>query len=697
MEKLLVNIALATAIFEEQKNYLDTYHPFIIKIFASKSCYSIEEISSNLKTFEINLPIHSIKNILVRKENNIYKINKSSKASWEITLSQKGITELNSLIVEEKKIETQLSSFYLSFIDFSEKEFKQTYDLNDVEDLVIKFIQRNIIDISINTEDKHIHDHFNGFDKTFVLFLSHIKKTNLELTVVFDKIWKGTVIWNELRKEDLQKVSLKFGQRIAVYVDTNFVFSLLGFHNPLINKAAEELYNLLISTQNIDLYILDITIKELWSIFDLYPSFKDDYYDIEVDSVFYYLKKKSYSLAKVDKLKDNLIDTLKSKYKISFVESEILDDTKQQWYAEIYDHLYKIRSEINKRKPSKLHKTNNAIERNAHHDTSAIIHTLSKKNRNATNLENCKSLFLTSGFWLYKNYKNIHSKFEGFPSIILDSVLTNILYLKNPEVNIGISIDQVIKTHCNYLIIDHNIWTLFISYAKELVQDKKIDVEDYSRLVSKNQLSQDALVDVSPNDINQQKVLEILDSIKVANEEKQVEVEEYKTDITLKDKTIGDLFARVASLEQENRKSKAELKYKDDLNEYNSRIKTFIDEEWSKEIRNVKKSLIWYLVFIFISIIVFSFAYLFNFNSVEIQKEYNFSPSVIKNISFLLAGLIFLIPFIRSFFNHKHIFYGLKMISKNFRTKKKEQFDKENTEVFKKENKEPLLADYYKS
>lgn len=627
MENLLVNIALATAIFEERKNYLDTYHPFILKIFKPNSFQTIDEISKKLNSkFDLNLPIHSIKNIIVRKENDIYKINKTSKSTWQINLTQKGITELNNLNTEEKRIETKLSSFYYSFKEFAEKNFKKNYELNKVEDLVKNFVKQNIINISVQKEIQQINDHNKEFDKHFVLFLSHIKQKSLELTEVFDMLWKGTVIWNELKKEDIQKFNLEFEKTIAVYVDTNFIFSLLGLHNPLINKAANELYNLIEAAKNIDLYVLDVTIKEVWFLLDLYPQFKDDYYDIEVDSVFYYLKKKISSLAEVERLKDNLIDRLKDEFKIAYIETSVLDEKTQQWYSEIYEHLYKIRSEINERKPQKLHKTDNAIEKNAHHDTSAILHILSSKNRTATNLENCKAIFLTSGFWLYKNYRNIHSKFEGFPSIILDSILTNILYLKNTKVSVGVSIDQVIKTHCNYLLIDHNIWTLFISYAKELVKDKKIEIEDYSRLVSKNQMSEEALVDISPSEINIEKVLEILEKIKADEKGKKELVSDYKTKIDKKDKLIDSLSIRVTVLENEIRNSKAQQYYNDKIKAYNSKLQTFINEEWSKEKKQIKKTLIWYSLFIISSFIIFSFAYFFNIDSDSIQTEYCNTP-----------------------------------------------------------------------
>ena len=50
-----------------------------------------------------------------------------------------------------------------------------------VEDLVKSFILKNIIDISIEKEDKISYADFKQFDKYFVLFLSHIKKSRLEI------------------------------------------------------------------------------------------------------------------------------------------------------------------------------------------------------------------------------------------------------------------------------------------------------------------------------------------------------------------------------------------------------------------------------------------------------------------------------------------------------------------------------------
>ena len=355
MKNLIVNYALASAIFEEKKNFLDTYFPFVLRSFENCNILILDELAHMLtKNFCISLPIHSLKDIIRRKKDSIFHINRKRDSNWEIQLGQQGREELNAIIYNEKKVESQINSFYFNFVKFSDSTFGIKYEIDKIGDLVSEFINLNLFEVTNNAKSPKRYQVTDDFSKHFVSFLAFINQYRIDLTEIFEAIWKGTIIWKELRKADTSiQQPLKFKKELKIFVDTNFVFSLLDFHNPIICGASKELFGFLNTYENVSFNILDITVKEILDILDLYSTFKADYYNIEVDTVFYYLKKKNYSLADVAKLRDELITNLEKRFNIQLRNETALGANEQKWYVAIFDTLFQIRDSINSKKPEK--------------------------------------------------------------------------------------------------------------------------------------------------------------------------------------------------------------------------------------------------------------------------------------------------------------------------------------------------------
>lgn len=717
MSNQLINIALASAFYEKQRNYLDTYLPFVIKSFHNHQILDLKEVSDSLSdVFGIQIPINSIKQILSSQDKRIFQINKPSKHNWSICLTPEGKSELEQIITSEERQTNKLAIFYNSIVDFSNKEFKKVYSLEDVNNKVHNFIIENLIEISVNKTSFSLDKEYekNGFEQIFVNYLLHIKTTSLENTETFDDIWKGAIIWNEMRKPDLQREEQKFEKKLDIFIDTNFILSLLELHNNIINLAAKELYDLIKSTQNLNLYVLDITLQELYELLDTYTLFKDDFYEIEIDTVFYYLKKGGYNSVKIEKLKEDLPNLLKIKFGISRVETPSWSQNELLRLSDIYNHLLDIRSKRNQRLEGKLKKRDTAIDKSSNHDSSAVNFILRIKDKFSLSIEKSKAMFLTSSFLLFKDYKEISNKFESVPAVVLDATLTNILYLKNPNSNTGISIDQVIKVHCNYLIIDKSIWTLYLQTLNDLKTNKKISIDDYTRLISKNQITENYLLKADQDNIQQEEILELLDKIK--NQEKGKEeqisilssnlstaVVEQKELITENQELIKKISDKETIEQQQNIKievlsnnvnflqnSISEIKFNNATNEFNKNLIIDLNKEISKLNRKNYWSLTIYVLFAIISIGLYFVSE--HIKSIkETDPNYEFLTKYNSKILFLL----FSIPFIRSFFKHDKIIDSFKFI---FSRKAKQDFiTKFTTDFIKKyeeNNRKPQLTDY---
>ena len=712
MSNQLINIALASAFYEKKRNYLDTYIPFLIKAFQSNHILDLKELSDFLNSvFGIQIPINSIKQILAIDEKKIFQIKKISKHSWSICLTNEGKKELEEIIESEDRQANKLAIFYNSIIDFSNKEFNQKYTLEEVNHKVQNFIIENLIEISVKKTSFTLESNYekNGFEQIFINYLLFIKNTSIENTETFDDIWKGAIIWNEMRKPDLQREEQKFEKKLDIYIDTNFILSLLGFHNYIINLAAKELYDLIKSTPNLNLFVLDITLQEIYDLLDTYSNFKDDFHEIEIDTVFYYLKKAGYNAVKIEKLIDEIPSILKEKFGITRIKTPTWTQSQLLQFSDIYNHLIDIRSERNKRLEGKLKKRDTAIDKSSNHDSSAINFVLKNKDKYALTIEKSKAMFLTSSFLLFKDYKKISNKYESVPSVVLDATLTNILYLKNPNSNSGISIDQVIKVHCNYLIVDRSIWTLYLQTLNELKTAEKINAEDYSRLISKNQITESYLLRANQENIEQEEILEILEQIKHKEKIKDEKLNDLSNDIisyqeekkeligkiTEKESIQGDQTAKISELSgniENLQKSIAELKYNNATDEYNKNMLIELNKDLGKYTRKKYWSISIYIIFALVSVGVFYLSeYIKNVKSTD--PNFGFLTKVNSNLVFL----IFILPMIRSFVKHDKVFEAAKFIFiKNFRKKLISNHTSEFISLYEKENRKPQLTDYMK-
>jgi hypothetical protein len=512
-----------------------------------------------------------------------------------------------------------------------------------------------------------------------------------------------------MRKPDLQKEEQKFEKKLDIFIDTNFILSLLGLHNSIINLAAKELYDLLKTTPNLYLYVLDITLQELYDLLDTYTLFKDDFYEIEVDTVFYYLKKAGYNAAKIEKLKDDIPSMLKDKFGIVRLETPTWNQNELLRLSDIYNHLLDIRNDRNKRLEGKLKKRDTAIDKSSNHDSSAINYILKIKDKFALSIEKSKGMFLTSSFLLFKDYKKISGKYESVPSVVLDATLTNILYLKNPNSNTGISIDQVIKVHCNYLIVDKSIWTLYLQTLNELKVTDKITVDDYTRLISKNQITEIYLLKADQENIQQDEILELLEKIKNQEKGKEEQISVLSTSLSSVKEEKNELIEIITvkeSIEQkQNNKivelsenisllqsSIAEIKYNNAIDEYNRNLKIELNKELTKFKRKNYKAVLFYVLFaIIIGISYYLSEYFKTLKATD--PNYEFLSKYNSKITFIL----FIIPFIRSFIKHDNVIESIKfIIFQKLKAKTINKFTTEFITEYEKSNRKPQLTDYEK-
>jgi len=176
-------------------------------------------------------------------------------------------------------------------------------------------------------------------------------------------------------------------------------------------------------------------------------------------------------------------------------------------------------------------------------------------------MERAKAFFLTSDMRLAKyNFLEMgHKDRATICEVIPDRLLTNILWLKNPNLIREIPLDSIIAMHSRHLFIDKDVWRRFLETVQELRKNGNIDEKDVSILLYDTNI-QEVLRNYGPEDagkVDPVFVLQSIESIKrsLDNARKQ-ELERqqaaFEQKLSQAEQEMNDrLFSALASIKQE--------------------------------------------------------------------------------------------------------------------------------------------------
>lgn len=577
MANKLINFALAKSIYSEKRNYLETFSPFILKVLHEKnSRLALSEVDDILRLeYDLKIPINTLKSILsILYNSNLINLDKTNK-NYSSMILPRGIEYSNSSIDSERNIRRKLQSFWTEFVNFANKRYGANYEANLDEKQVFEFFNANIIQLIEYAFGKSlegvIRNDNSTFEKHFSHFICEIERERVDIYDIFQEILKGYILWNEIANKENVEKETDFNN-LAIYLDTNYLISLLGLDSPFAVKSAKQLYELLRRSPKIILKVLTITLDEIKRLLQDYKIRKNNYFDIPVNDVYYFLHTNLYDDAKIDLFVSSLIVKC-GELGITVEEVQILEPSKLgNGDKKIYEELYKNSMDINA-KELKNHKKEETIHLSTIHDVTAISYIKKKRGVWPQNLENSKAIFLTSSTRLDGIIKDKISN-NSFPETILDLTLTNILWLKNPANDVGCSVQQIISIHSKNLFINHGVWKRFINTVQELQEEERINNNEYAYLISNNQTTKEFLKKSKPADVTPQSVLELLDKIytedaleKQELKEKGRQIMQQAEEISQTKKAISSLQSRLDKTSnqlQKERKEKEDLKLKSD-------------------------------------------------------------------------------------------------------------------------------------
>lgn len=566
------------ALYDEGHDYLDSFWPFAVMAIPSKISVDINGIQKRMRErHNLEMPLHVLSLLLARAEAKRYVVRERLEPV-RYKLTGFGYTYAVKL-ENDKEVERRATALLDSIKKFlDQKGVSLSYD--QVRKLLLHFINKNLdflvecINPSINPKIS-ISTNLETNDRYLLEYIQNADHQEPENYKMLENMIMGSIISALLyveSPEDITKIrTRKFGS-CQIFLDTNFVFSILGLDVEEFNEPAKELLSLL-KKNSFELKVFAFTVDEITSVLNSYDRESYRYpKSMKINSLYSALKRKGWS--KTD-AREYIIN----------IEHHLRENGLEiEWIKGINLRKYKVdetlRHELKKYKPEQ-----NAFSQN--HDLAAITKIQEIRGKPVRKIEDSKALFLTSDVKLSRfNLETEHKNTGTICETMLDRLFTNILWLKNPSTKPPLK--SIIAAHSRDLFVNRRVWDKFYSVLQELKKSGKVDDEGISTLFW-HSYAEDALRSIEESDIKRITPEFVLEKIETAGTKKDQEFEE-------KIKQITELEKAGKSKEQELREKKEELELAKtqfatelELKEKAiSAAKTQTDKEWLDKIREIK-------------------------------------------------------------------------------------------------------------
>ncbi len=510
MARRLHTYALVKTLFDQNRDYFDTFVTLVLQVVSKESFDDLVAIQTKLKKeFEIDTPLHILKTICTRAQNKNYLDQQVNQRSYK--LNQKGIDCLSKQETVGD-VDRRINALIFSAKDFFGNK-GVNLDEGKVRELLYSFIEENIdglIDfVSPKIQSRNISRSASKRDSA--IFLEFLIETQNHKPVEYNQFQElvfGSILSSLLTAEnssDISDISLKKFGGNTVFFDTNIVFSLLGFHSKEKNAATKELISIL-GKAGFKLKVFDFTVDEVCRVVNGYIRYKNIYpTNFSVDSVYSFLKVKGWGYSDVVDFIDG-IEELLSKQDIGIFTTNITD---LSGYKSAQGDTLKALIASNKESDYRGLSTN--------HDLAAIDLIREIRKKTVRRMEDAKAFFLTSDFALQRTVLIGlgHHENGSLSEVILDRVMANILWLKNPQIDLPLG--MIIAAHSRDLLVDRKVWDKFYSVLEKLrsegtIADSKIDTLFYQNNI------ESFLKDFSRKDVDKINEQLVVDEVEKAAE-----------------------------------------------------------------------------------------------------------------------------------------------------------------------------------
>lgn len=528
---LFITYSLIKTLYEKNRDYIDTFCTFTLKIIKDHEEFDLCKLQQLIMDeYKILIPENTLKTLLIRahKRNLIDRNNKLTEEGF------KHIEKIENVREVDRKINELINDIkeYLDDKGLSE---------NQIYEILLGFINKNISSIvefcsPVNKKSSKIFikKKTTKYDQRLIEYLHTCNERKPQIWKTLESLIFGSILSVSPCVIDVNIAKKKF-KNISIFMDSNFIFSLLDLHRPEFCRPTKELFNL-IKNFNFKLKIFDFTLDEIIGVLNKAITERKKYIEgIEVNSIFSVIVDKGWSdIDIMNKIRDIRRELNEKDIQIEFSNINLKNYKPDKKYITILEKYKDI-----------------SISYKINHDVAVIEQIKKIRVKDQIKIEDTVAFFLTSDLKLSKaNYEEMSHKENGtIAEIIPDILLTNILWLKNPLAFKNIPICAVIAANSNDLFIDKRVWERFYYNLVKLKKEGRITDLDITILFYddyfKNKLLELNEIDIDKN--NEELIINELDAAKGRsnnNSKKEMESQQkiYDLEISAKDKKISELI-----------------------------------------------------------------------------------------------------------------------------------------------------------
>ena len=555
MLKSIYTYALIKSLYDQGQDYVDSFWPFAVKIFpADKKPLYLNSIQKNIgDNFSLIIPLHTLKTILNRAKERGYLIKNIKRKTYKLT--EKGV-DYKDKFENDKDVDRRINSLF-NEIQRYEQSKGVVLNIEEINKQFLLFIFKNIgplmecfNPLSTNNEIENVG--LNKFEKNLVNYFKIIDNEKPEHYKTFQDIVLGAIISTIIGSSsdnELVDIKVRKFRKCQVFLDTNFIFSIMELEAPEFYLPAKELLALLKKFE-LDIKVFDFTINETCRVVGGYTNNQYMYpTSMKIDTLYSNLKRKGWK--KTDA--QNFIMNIESNLNNLGIQIQQLD--KDIDLKNYIPQNEKFNEYLLRYKPNQ-----SPISRN--HDLAAIEAIKNIRKKSVRKIENSIAFFLTSDNKLSRcNFIEMGHKENGTVcEVISDKLLTNILWLKNPTKEI--SLKSIISVYSQELFVKRRVWEKFYKIVSELKQEDKVKNEDISMLFY-NSYIEEVLLEIDEDNIDSISREFVLENIEAAS---KLPKEELKRKVKEKEEEFIENLQKIKQETHEKEKKLYEkwlLKYQE--------------------------------------------------------------------------------------------------------------------------------------
>ncbi|MDR4886305.1 hypothetical protein RGU12_01945 [Fredinandcohnia sp. QZ13] len=408
-------------------DYFDHFVPFVkeaLRVSGTKTISSNELKKSIKAHFKIDLPISVVNTILKRKllqSGYIKRENKTLIPDFD-KLQESKFNELKQKMLE--KHEKLIDEIAL----FAHERYELKVEKIKVEEALEAFLEKHqlvLLETSLLPSSLKIKDDNKKQEGIDIIISQYIKSIYAAQSVSFEyliDIVKGNMLTNTLYyKEDVHTINMKF-KGTEVFFDSTFLIYALGLAGEARQEPCLELIQML-RKSNAILKVLRINIDEINGILEWCKNNLTTCVSDHHGTISYFLDN-GFGPSDIERIIYALEKELEEKLHISIVDSVGYEE---------YTHVISHEGLDDCLKNNMTYRRESARERDVQ-AVSAIMRL--RKGWKTIHIENSRAIFVTNNFSLAQNVKNYFYDENNpriIPPVLHDSVITNLMWLKNPS------------------------------------------------------------------------------------------------------------------------------------------------------------------------------------------------------------------------------------------------------------------------